>query len=239
MTTTDTNALEITFPSLCSFARKADGNVTKHVIAPESRCSCGASEYSVGRVRGWALTDTDGREIIVIANGARPPADKDVVLRLRHSHRNVSLHELPAVIGKAVWVKHPFLQKGIGDRPTATGRDTVSNSWAGAFHFVTEEQNAEGATIRKGLRRPQIGAIHAILAHWTTSRDPATVVMPTGTGKTEVMLAVSVAANCQTVLVVVPTDPLREQTAEKFAALGVLHHIGALQSSALNQRWSR
>ena len=38
---------------------------------------------------------------------------------------------------------------------------------------------------RKGLRLPQIGAIHAIHAHWSVSHEPATIVMPTGTGKTE------------------------------------------------------
>jgi len=35
----------------------------------------------------------------------------------------------------------------------------------------------------KGLRSPQIGAIYATLSHWEISADPATVVMPTGTGK--------------------------------------------------------
>jgi superfamily II DNA or RNA helicase len=48
--------------------------------------------------------------------------------------------------------------------------------------------------------------------------------MPTGTGKTEMMLSVLVSARCPKVLVVVPTDALRTQIAEKFLTLGVLKH---------------
>lgn len=31
-----------------------------------------------------------------------------------------------------------------------------------------------------GLRKPQIGALYAIQAHWTLSTDDATIVLPTG-----------------------------------------------------------
>jgi len=78
----------------------------------------------------------------------------------------------------------------------------------------------------KGLRGPQIGAVHAVQAHWTVSDAPATIVMPTGTGKTETMLSVLVSARCSRVLVVVPTDALRTQIAEKFLTLGVLNDPG-------------
>lgn len=46
--------------------------------------------------------------------------------------------------------------------------------------------------------------------------------MPTGTGKTETMLAVLTSTRCERVLVVVPTDALRSQLAEKFETLGLL-----------------
>lgn len=60
------------------------------------------------------------------------------------------------------------------------------------------------------------------MAHWTVSKDPATIVMPTGTGKTETMLALLVDQQLERLLVVVPTAALREQTAAKFETLGVL-----------------
>jgi superfamily II DNA or RNA helicase len=72
------------------------------------------------------------------------------------------------------------------------------------------------------LRRPQVGALYAALAHATRSSSTATIVMPTGTGKTETMLAIEVCQRIKCLLVVVPTDALREQVANKFRSLGVL-----------------
>src|SRR5262249_9293375 len=59
-------------------------------------------------------------------------------------------------------------------------------------------------------------------SHWTINVDPATVVLPTGVGKTETMISVLVAERCPRLLVVVPTDALRTQIAEKFLTLGLL-----------------
>ena len=50
--------------------------------------------------------------------------------------------------------------------------------------------------------------------------------MPTGTGKTETMLSILVSMNCEKLLVIVPTDALRTQLAEKFLTLGVLKPPG-------------
>lgn len=101
----------------------------------------------------------------------------------------------------------------------------VLESWRGAFHYVDEYSVAGGMI---GLRRPQIGALHAIHAHWAVSNDVATVVMPTGTGKTETMLATAISAQCKKILVIVPTDALRTQIAEKFSTLGVLKMNGSV-----------
>lgn len=37
----------------------------------------------------------------------------------------------------------------------------------------------------RGFRSAQLGAIFAIKSYWTVSNESATIVMPTGTGKTE------------------------------------------------------
>ena len=92
----------------------------------------------------------------------------------------------------------------------------------------------EGTEDAPGLRPPQLGAMHAVLGYWTTNRTiPATVVMPTGTGKTETMLALLVAAQPSRLLVLVPSDALRTQVADKFETLGVLQRLGIVSSSAL------
>ncbi|MEU6381496.1 DEAD/DEAH box helicase family protein [Streptomyces sp. NPDC046909] len=74
------------------------------------------------------------------------------------------------------------------------------------------------------LRRPQIGALHSVIGYWASGvTTPGIVVMPTGTGKTETMLALLVAARPERLLVLVPTAALRDQIAAKFESLGILH----------------
>lgn len=82
-------------------------------------------------------------------------------------------------------------------------------SWRKGINYVIE-LGAEGDDPgRAGLWVPQVGALRALAAHWSLSKEPAVVViMPTGTGKTEVMLAASIASYGERVLVIVPTDAL-------------------------------
>lgn len=58
--------------------------------------------------------------------------------------------------------------------------------------------------------------------------------MPTGTGKTETMLASLAAFVDGTMLVVVPTRPLREQTIRKFASFGLLRDLRVLPADVPN-----
>lgn len=110
--------------------------------------------------------------------------------------------------------------------------ETVRLSWAGTFRFKEEKRDSNGKIISPGLRPPQIGAIHAIAAHWTVSDKSALVVMPTGTGKTEVMLATLVYTQPKRVLVLVPSNALRAQTFNKFTRLGLLFAAGVISDQA-------
>lgn len=104
----------------------------------------------------------------------------------------------------------------------------VVASWPTRFQVV-EERGDE-----RGLRRPQAGAIHSLLGYWTTDpKLPATVVMPTGTGKTDTMVAALVSQRIERLLVLVPSDALRDQLAAKFEGLGVLRSLGLVESGAL------
>ncbi len=60
---------------------------------------------------------------------------------------------------------------------------------------------------RKGFVPRRSALSHAIKAHWVISDAPATLVMPTGTGKTETMLGVLVSEEIAKLLVVVPFRP--------------------------------
>lgn len=56
--------------------------------------------------------------------------------------------------------------------------------------------------------------------------------MPTGTGKTETMLALLTRESLGRLLVIVPTNHLREQIGEKFVTLGLLKSLGVLGADA-------
>ena len=111
-------------------------------------------------------------------------------------------------LSDGLWRRHPLFNRS----SSATNHDRIFRkfleSWIGAFSYISGNP---GRNIT-GLRGPQIGAVHAVHAHWSVSDAPATIVMPTGTGKTETMLSILVSAGCRRLLVVVPTDALRTQT---------------------------
>jgi len=108
--------------------------------------------------------------------------------------------------------------------------DDVISSWA-ANHFRFPESKSEADP---GFRSAQLGAIFAIKSHWTVSTSVATVVMPTGTGKTEVMIATVVSECRGKTCIIVPSDLLRNQTITRFSSLGKLRDIGAIDDTFCN-----
>ncbi len=112
--------------------------------------------------------------------------------------------------------------------------EKVRESWKAKFDFGS----AKGEGEHPGLRPPQLGALHAISAHFSVGSqfEPATVVLPTGTGKTETMLASLVETRPRGLLVLVPSDALRDQTADKFEKLGLLRELGCVPESTINPK---
>lgn len=102
----------------------------------------------------------------------------------------------------------------------------ILESWKNKFVFKREDPTKN----EEGLRSPQIGAIHAISAHFSVGDtfEPATIVLPTGTGKTETMLATLFYTCCPKLLVIVPSDALRSQIQRKFLSLGILPLVGVV-----------
>lgn len=110
--------------------------------------------------------------------------------------------------------------------------DDILNSWrANNFRYI--EEKGEQA----GLRKPQIGGIHSILGVLKSSEHkPVTVVMPTGTGKTETILSIVIADAFERTLVIVLSDALRGQIADKFIQLGLLYKLKLIDDSTLNPK---
>lgn len=78
-----------------------------------------------------------------------------------------------------------------------------------------------------GLYKNQLGAIGAATAHFSVRSEPALITMPTGTGKTAVMILLSYIFRAKKVLVITPSQLVRKQIAEQFgeAKLLVRNHI--------------
>lgn len=123
------------------------------------------------------------------------------------------------------WIKHP-------QDKIEQSTDGIINSWKNNFNFKEEvaEENDPG------LRRPQIAALHAIHSHVKISKEIATVVMPTGTGKTETMLSSLISLKTEKLLVTVPSDALRQQIGDKFFTLGLLKEFGIINKQVLYPR---
>ncbi|UJA31383.1 DEAD/DEAH box helicase [Clostridium sporogenes] len=106
----------------------------------------------------------------------------------------------------------------------------VKKSWVESFTYKKENEY-KGL---KGLRIPQLGALFAIKAHWSTSRESATIVMPTGTGKTETMISAIISESCDKTFIIVPSNLLRKQITKKCISLGILKEVGVIKSKAIN-----
>lgn len=80
----------------------------------------------------------------------------------------------------------------------------------------------------RGLRECQVGAFCAARAHFSLSSDPCLLSLPTGSGKTALMMALSFGLRAKRVLIISPARVLRVQTADKFASLSDLRDVGAI-----------
>ena len=86
-----------------------------------------------------------------------------------------------------------------------------------------------------GLRNAQIGAIHAIASHATLeSNAAAIVVMPTGSGKTAVLMMAPYVLRKSKVLIVTPSAMVRGQICDDFQGLKTLKRIGVFDSIVPN-----
>ncbi|WP_084621330.1 DEAD/DEAH box helicase [Luteibacter yeojuensis] len=101
------------------------------------------------------------------------------------------------------------------------------------------EENGDCFVIRPssgpnaGLRPGQIAALYATAAHFTSSDEGAIVSLPTGYGKSAVLVGLCFLLRPKRVLVVVPTASLRKQMGKTFSDLDVLKRLDLLANRDL------
>jgi len=194
------------------------------------------AEVEILERREVRITSRTTLPVLHLANGdrvlvtSRPnidrPASVDGILKERPE-------------GGYQWRSHRLLE-GFDARVAQVGwpcvAKEIATSWDGRLSFRSEVKQEDGTILpgQEGLRPPQLGALHAIGAHWSLGHQSATIVMPTGTGKTETMLAALAAFGRSPLLVVVPWDALRAQTAQKFLSFGLLRKLKVLPEDVPN-----
>jgi superfamily II DNA or RNA helicase len=208
-----------TLPPVFLVNIKENGNCIRQIGVPAWSGEVTCSAYQEGNKRGLHIQPiTDATSVVLFTGTTTPPAELEYALRLRTASIDPA-QSAPLDLSKATWLRHPITSANLvtlADYESYT--ETIRQSWRHAFAYKAESVD-EGTA---GLRPPQLGAIHGIQSHWTVSSEAGTVVLPTGVGKTETMIATLVAERCQRVLIVVPSDALRTQLADKFLTLGVL-----------------
>lgn len=202
---TEPTTIEVAVPD-CWAETKVDRNPVRQLLVPEQLLTIEMKSADTFRA-----TSPDGQWAVL------GPHEKYVGWEL--SIRSSRALTKPVSDRKGSW---------LGGRELFQPND-VRALFDGAFSYMQENTSIG----RNGLRTPQIGALHTVLGYWTTGNaQPATVVMPTGTGKTETMLALLVAGQLERLLVLVPSDALRRQVTSKFETLGVLQRFGIVSERA-------
>jgi len=218
------------FPPLYNVNEKWNDNYIKHLIEPSYTDEVILEEYKKNDFKAILITSINKNDEILLTNKTKNlPNEFDKIIRIQRKLPSNETY-LDYISLKASWLKHPKLIKSTKSRIDYKKLNVgIIRSWHNAFRFNKENIDKD----IKGLRLPQAGAIHNILGHWTVSNEAATIVMPTGTGKTEVMISILVSEQCKKLLVIVPTNALRIQISDKLVSLGILKEIGVVDKSAL------
>jgi Type III restriction enzyme, res subunit len=202
--------LDLFFPRRFDVAGKVLGNPLRRLAFHDHERRCRVAPYGFGRASGFSAIDSLGRTTFITAKQTAVALPTDDVL---FADGATSLDAITAALvpGKLRWI-HPQPVAAADEELNAAERRCaeIVASWESKFQFRHEHREPRGQTV-PGLRLPQIGAVYATLAHWSVSSRPATIVMPTGTGKTETMLALLTCARLPRLMVVVPSNTLRDQ----------------------------
>jgi len=116
--------------------------------------------------------------------------------------------------------------------PNLYEENAVYRSWAdGRLNFAVENP----ANDFVGFRKPQRAAAFAVFSHLDSEPErPATIVMPTGTGKTDAIFSIIIAGLFGRTLLVVPSDALRSQIGDRLETLSRLRAINAISEDMLS-----
>lgn len=171
------------------------------------------------KTTSFLFQDRNGRKFYIKIPHSKIKIKNRNVLKIKNFSNIIEIDENSELF----WERH--IAQSASKNP-----EDIKDSWANSFYFKEEKEK------NLGLRRPQLGAIHSIASYWSVNKNCGTIVMPTGTGKTETMISTLVYHQCEKVLILVPGRILRKQMFEKFLSLGCLRGIGVIDQELFNPR---
>lgn len=208
----------------------------KHTVIQVRKKECiedaKITSYQIERTKGILVETLSGRKIFIADRATQLPVGVTEQLLIK---RGIEIDHIQDFCADSVGARWIYPSTRLPSENTLIDSsnycEKVSDSWKNQF-FLKEEVRDGSKIVQPGLRPPQIGAIYASLAYWKVSLDPATIVMPTGTGKTDTMVALLLNERLKRLMVVVPTSALRDQLAKKFSTLGFFRDFGLLSEMA-------
>jgi len=223
----------LTLPPRFAVQGHVDGNLVEQLSHPAAKTECTLQHFTEKRVWGFEARLPSGELLRVLPKKTAAKISGDLLLLVSDAN-SPSAIAAALDVGEGTWLR-PAPARPADESVTSSAErvQRVVASWRDSFAIREARPAEKGTPSRPGFRKPQVGAIHAVLAHATRSTSPATVVMPTGTGKTETMLALEVAQSVERLLVIVPNDALRDQIGRKFLTLGLLKAQECLSQDAL------
>jgi hypothetical protein len=207
-------SLTITLPEYQLKATKIAYNFVKRLATPNIVCDVKITQSEHKGLYQLATGLAAPLDVVFIKQWDKPSAIPNNVFCLKLTEDTL----LSSINVDTVFKWQQYPNEAFDASP-----DEVADSWVGQFQF--KQEIADKGIV--GLRKPQIGALHAISASFAIDREiePVTVVLPTGTGKTETMLSTLLYQQCSKVLVLVPSNSLRDQIGDKFESLGCLSEL--------------
>lgn len=221
----------IFLPRQLALNGKICGNQVQQIARPSRIVDARVTPYQNSTVSGNLAILPDGSSTLIVSKKSVRPDDVDQLIMIPDGVVPADEDTCSQLGARVRWLDPmPVDVSTLTSTERQRRRTEVRSSWIGQFKF--QEEHLDGTTRIPGLRAPQIGALYSTLGYWKTKTDTATIVMPTGTGKTETMLALLAKERLNCLLVVVPTAALREQTSEKFLIFGVLRDVQVIDDGA-------
>ena len=146
---------EIALPELVEVQCRIEGNLVKRQRFPAQRLQVKWSELPNGK--GICCSAKDFISFAIVDKASKSLHGQEAALRVANACDISTINDgkkrwalpKPAVIGE--------------DTSLPTTRDVVS-SWKDSFALQTQRYDGD-VIVQEGLRVPQVGAVHAVLAH--------------------------------------------------------------------------